>query len=413
MTMTILYLIFRTSLYKSRKPINYFSIPAFCNDLKNETKYFFREKNLIPTIGFCGAITHQYRKEIINYINNINNLKKNFIIRNDFWGGNIWGSNVRNEYINNTLNSDFVICVRGAGNFSYRFYETLCLGRIPIVLDTDLDLPFNDFIDYDNKILIIKINEINTIEHKILTFWDNIIDYKKLQLDLINFWSETLSPIGFIKTLNTHKNEINNILYYTHKQMFDEYFLPSIKKEDEFEIISKEGLQYSSDGNYFSNGFNETTRDKIKFLYDNIISLPDDEIILFSDVDVIFLKPLKSFLSNFINYDMVFQNGYGGLNTGFFLLKNKQEVRNLLKKVIDDCHLYENDQIALNDIIKHFNIEKVMFSDEILSTAAIIGTKIWDNDEFKIPENTLVFHACWCAGINNKINLLNYVRNNK
>jgi len=206
-------LIFRTSLYKSRKPINYFSIPAFCNDLKNETKYFFREKNLIPTIGFCGAITHQYRKEIINYINNINNLKKNFIIRNDFWGGNIWGSNVRNEYINNTLNSDFVICVRGAGNFSYRFYETLCLGRIPIVLDTDLDLPFNDFIDYDNKILIIKINEINTIEHKILTFWDNIIDYKKLQLDLINFWSETLSPIGFIKTLNTHKNEINNILY--------------------------------------------------------------------------------------------------------------------------------------------------------------------------------------------------------
>ena len=147
------------------------------------------------------------------------------------------------------------------------------------------------------------------------------------------------------------------ITFYTntHKQMFDEYFLPSIKKEDEFEIISKEGLQYSSDGNYFSNGFNETTRDKIKFLYDNIISLPDDEIILFSDVDVIFLKPLKSFLSNFINYDMVFQNGYGGLNTGFFLLKNKQEVRNLLKKVIDDCHLYENDQIALNDIIKHFN----------------------------------------------------------
>ena len=205
------------------------------------------------------------------------------------------------------------------------------------------------------------------------------------------------------------------ITFYTntHKQMFDEYFLPSIKKEDEFEIISKEGLQYSSDGNYFSNGFNETTRDKIKFLYDNIISLPDDEIILFSDVDVIFLKPLKSFLSNFINYDMVFQNGYGGLNTGFFLLKNKQEVRNLLKKVIDDCHLYENDQIALNDIIKHFNIEKVMFSDEILSTAAIIGTKIWDNDEFKIPENTLVFHACWCAGINNKINLLNYVRDNK
>ena len=38
-------LIFRTSIHKSKKPKNYFSVPAFCNDLKEEYPYYNREKN--------------------------------------------------------------------------------------------------------------------------------------------------------------------------------------------------------------------------------------------------------------------------------------------------------------------------------------------------------------------------------
>jgi hypothetical protein len=54
-----------------------------------------------------------------------------------------------------------------------------------------------------------------------------------------------------------------------------------------------------------------------------------------------------------------------------------------------------------------------MFNDEILSVAHVIGPKVWEGENFNIPENTLVFHACWCAGIDKKIKLLNYVRNYK
>jgi hypothetical protein len=203
---------FRTSLFKSNKPQNYFALPAFCNDLKLEEKKTFREKNTLPTIGFCGAITHPIRKQIIGEINKLG-LPTNFIIRENFWGGDVWGSKVRSEYINNTLNSDIIICLRGAGNFSYRFYETLCLGRIPLVVDTDLVFPFEDFINYDKRIIRINNNNIENLFNDILSFWNDIQNYKLFQENTINFWEKNLSPMGFINNLNTYKHEINNILY--------------------------------------------------------------------------------------------------------------------------------------------------------------------------------------------------------
>lgn len=203
-------IIFRTSIYDSTKPKNYFSVPAFCNDLKKETEYFFREKNEKPTVGFCGAITHSLRKLTIDSLNKTS-IPKNFIIRNNFWGGHIWGNEVRNEYIKNSINSDFVVCIRGAGNFSYRLYETLCLGRIPLIIDTDISLPFNNLSHYSNKLLTIK--DLNNIESEILRYWSEISDYSELQKNLITIWDDFLSPLGFIKKLNEHKYEINNFLH--------------------------------------------------------------------------------------------------------------------------------------------------------------------------------------------------------
>lgn len=203
---------FRTSIYKKNKPENYYSLPAFCNDLKKQCNFFLRKKNEIPTIGFCGAITHPIRKIIIDKINN-SNLSKNFLIRDKFWGGDVWGEKVRKEYIETSLNSDIIICPRGAGNFSYRFYETLCLGRIPLVIDTDMVFPFEDFIDYDNKIIKIKQENIDNIIQEIMSFWNNIDDYELFQKNLTFFWEKNLSPLGFINNLNLYKNEINNLLH--------------------------------------------------------------------------------------------------------------------------------------------------------------------------------------------------------
>jgi hypothetical protein len=46
------------------------------------------------------------------------------------------------DFYQNIAETDYTLCVRGGGNFSKRFYETLAMGRIPVLLDTDCLLPF-------------------------------------------------------------------------------------------------------------------------------------------------------------------------------------------------------------------------------------------------------------------------------
>ncbi|MGE4552464.1 MAG: class I SAM-dependent methyltransferase [Desulfovibrionaceae bacterium] len=51
-------------------------------------------------------------------------------------------------YVNNMRKSWAVLCPRGMGSSSVRFYETLCMGRIPVHISDEYVFPFADEIDY-------------------------------------------------------------------------------------------------------------------------------------------------------------------------------------------------------------------------------------------------------------------------
>lgn len=55
----------------------------------------------------------------------------------------------REEFINITLQSRFVLALRGYGLNSFRFYESLSLGVPPILVSDDCALPFESLVDYD------------------------------------------------------------------------------------------------------------------------------------------------------------------------------------------------------------------------------------------------------------------------
>lgn len=203
------------------------------------------------------------------------------------------------------------------------------------------------------------------------------------------------------------------VTYYTstHEILFRDFLNPSIPEG--FNVLKMKGDQISEDGSYFSHGFGETTRKKMEFLLSELENSEDEEIVLFSDVDIIFISDPSEYLMSYSRFDAVFQNNYDGLNTGFFLLKNKEEVRNMLRDVLENCHKYQDDQIALNDIIKNHSLKIGVFDDRILSPGALNKGKCWSGEALDIPNETLVFHACWCVGVENKISLLKYVRNYK
>ena len=50
-------------------------------------------------------------------------------------------------------------CPRGTGNFSIRFYEAICLGRIPVILNTDIILPFAKYIPWNELCVISQASE--------------------------------------------------------------------------------------------------------------------------------------------------------------------------------------------------------------------------------------------------------------
>ena len=201
---------FTTTIQKSSRRENEFSFPAFTGDFYPQygSKY-----NLSRSIGFCGGITHQIRLDIINDFLNNKILKFDPLIRRGFWAPEMSKDDARVEYFNHMERNTFILCVRGAGNFSYRLYESMMMGRIPVIIDTDQVLPFEDIIDYsefairiDYGYLYSKTSGIQIeILSKIKDFTDE--DIIQMQVKSRENWLEYMSPQGWIKNFSKELNE--------------------------------------------------------------------------------------------------------------------------------------------------------------------------------------------------------------
>jgi hypothetical protein len=227
-------IIFRPSFLKSIKNPNEYAMPAFCEDMVE--KYCngimnFRKKNVKPTVGFMGYVAPLKRSLFFTIVRTINRkpldlvnispirrrcikelsknekIQKNFIMRNGFWGA-IQSENEkaqqRIEYIKNIIDSDYTLCARGAGNFSFRFYETLSCCRIPLFINTDCALPFDDFIDWKKICVWIEENEIPEINEILLHYHTNILDREFLETQLMcrKIWKDYLTPEGFFQNVH-------------------------------------------------------------------------------------------------------------------------------------------------------------------------------------------------------------------
>ncbi len=228
-------IIFRTSFYKSQASVNTFALPGwsadFINHFPNKTINYL-PKSEIPSVSYCGYIDYakptlkQRLKEVVSptKINSKTNatalrglacrkllqVKKidtRFIIRDGFWAQGIQDKmKARHEYANNMINSLYAIVVRGAGNFSYRLYEVLSCGRIPVFINTDCALPFDDKINWKNRVVWVEEKKVNTIAELILNFHQSKTEDEILALQKQNreLYLNHLSPQGFFETCSSY-----------------------------------------------------------------------------------------------------------------------------------------------------------------------------------------------------------------
>lgn len=194
-------IILRTSFYKSTKKKNEYAIPPFCADLFQSNNSQF--KNEKPNISFCGGLTHMARMEGLKLLYESDLIDTNFTIRNGFWAPGVPKEKAIKEFNDNIRNSLYGFCCRGAGNFSFRFGEVLSHGRIPVLLDTDCVLPYENIIDWNEYALIIPESDINSIVERIIEYHENLTtsEVLKIQIKNRNIWKEYFTPLGFIKHL--------------------------------------------------------------------------------------------------------------------------------------------------------------------------------------------------------------------
>lgn len=209
-------IIFLTSQYKNKLKSNEIIIPGYAEDLLKGGELSIQQKSDKPIVGFCGWASYgslvrriksfikNSKYDLLAFINYncvaykqgvffrhkaIKILSKSMLVKTDFiirsaYSGNIKSvelslEQARKEYIDNMHSSNYVLAPKGDGNYSIRFYEALSLGRIPVLIDTNVVLPLEDKINYDSFIVRVPFKEIKNI--------DRIISDHYKQLDNSSF----------------------------------------------------------------------------------------------------------------------------------------------------------------------------------------------------------------------------------
>lgn len=244
-------IILRPNGYKSKFMDNEYAFPALISDpLKKHyqtDRVYERPYNPKPVIGFCGqanpsvfnAAKEIFKTSLRNLKNRIGRSKDeaqqllstsflrasvlrklqesaevetNFILRKKYRAGitsNKDSHKTTTEFYNNLKDSDYVVCVRGAGNFSVRFYETMAMGRIPVFINTNCALPFDKEINWKKHVVWVEYKERKQVAQKVKEFHEALSkeDFIDLQFSNRKLWEEGMTLSGFfINLISKDKN---------------------------------------------------------------------------------------------------------------------------------------------------------------------------------------------------------------
>jgi len=236
-------ILFLPGMLRSNSKQNQRACPVFVNDpapLFGGNNGLPREKKDKPSVGFCGYASintikflwsilrglqlnaasrlgkYEYegvpvvpatitRARALNLLSHNSKVETCFVIRDKYYGNKFQKSSLTTSddaqtFYSNIYDTDYTLCLRGYGNWSYRFYETLACGRIPVFIDTDCVLPLSSTIDWKKYCVWIDRSDLRFIGEKIADFHSSLspADFIEMQIACRKLWEEHLTPEGFM-----------------------------------------------------------------------------------------------------------------------------------------------------------------------------------------------------------------------
>ena len=245
-------IIFYTSSFQSKRRQNEFAMPEWTSNSSKDfgSQISIRKKQEKPRVGFYGYAPPlgmpfglQKLKSIVrlsadnlglmrrfchktghtNRVIAVSNLSKsplvetNFVPRKNFAFSSKslqsaslepekLAQRLQQEFCQNIIDSDYIVCCNGYENYSIRLYETLSFGRIPIFINTDCVLPYDFAIDWKKYCVWVDESELPFIADKVADFHNALApqEFEDLQYECRRMWEEWLSPEGFFDNFYRH-----------------------------------------------------------------------------------------------------------------------------------------------------------------------------------------------------------------
>lgn len=236
-------IVFRQGGYVSNQQLGHKGFPCIVNDYitnhQLEDEFLSCSYTIKPIIGFCGQTnpskfnalkemtkqtvrnvqsklglrrtelqkiipTSYLRASLLASLESHKAVDDRFIKRQKYRAGvtkNKKTHSTTKEFYRNIIESQYVLCARGAGNFSVRFYETLMMGRIPLYVHTDGFLPLSDVIDWRNHVVWVDYKDRHNISQILLDFHKQLDEPSLGALLKKNrkLWEDKLTLSGFFE----------------------------------------------------------------------------------------------------------------------------------------------------------------------------------------------------------------------
>jgi hypothetical protein len=227
-------ILYRTSCDRPAMRDNERAMPAFVGDVLAEAAGFAEidraslapaRHDAEPRVGFCGYLgtpvgrlaalaTGQVQKHrglalrhrVVRTLAAAPGVRFDAITRATFGGGAHADASRRAErvaFLKNLLDNAYTLCLRGKGNFSFRFYEVLSAARVPLFVDTRCVLPFEDELDWPRLLAWCDGREVSAIGDRVRAFHATFDGgaFVAHQHRLREAWQSHLSPLGFVRQL--------------------------------------------------------------------------------------------------------------------------------------------------------------------------------------------------------------------
>ncbi len=157
---------------------------------------------VFPTPPSIGTVL---RKRAIEIIEKDENIESNFKIFDRYfphYSEEFKKSNSAN-YINSLRDTHYVLTIRGCGNFSIRLFETLAAARIPIMVDTNQYLPFEDEIPWKEIGVWVPFDKFDSMAEYIHNFHDAINEssFDRLSIQNEQIYDKYLSREAVIRQI--------------------------------------------------------------------------------------------------------------------------------------------------------------------------------------------------------------------